>query len=197
MTKKNIINKYKNIINSFNATKKSKEAKIKQYPMYSECVWEGLLYIQEAEMGYWTNWHEEWHDTFLTANDYATMGYNSAYGSKYWYTEKYLYRLANHWGSVASCYWWLKSPFFRWSNHIYDYDCRSYEWVLARVKWEDIKFIPIEERNPFYLIQRLEEWKKEALLEKGLVSVDTECGERVRWHVETDYRSLQSAIAKL
>jgi hypothetical protein len=36
--------------------------------------------------------------------------YESVSGSKYWYTQKGVYRYSDHWGNVASCYWELKTP---------------------------------------------------------------------------------------
>jgi len=36
--------------------------------------------------------------------------FESSYGSKYFYNKYGVYRYADHWGSVASCYWALKTP---------------------------------------------------------------------------------------
>lgn len=167
------INYYKN---SFNNSKKIKNFK-KNYSSYSKCDWEKLFIIEEDSLEY-----------LLSSKDEETMGYCSAYGSRYWYTKEYLYRLSNHWGSVASCYWALDG-----SENL-----SSEDYCLARVKWDDIEFIPKVERNPFYLFRDLPEEKKEKLIQQGLVSSEYDwLDDRTNYDILCSYTELEKAISRL
>ena len=90
----------------------------------------------------------------------AEPNYISKSGSIYWYTEKYLYRLSNHWGQVASCEWILRKD-FRW---------RPYR--LGRIKWDKLKRIPKDKRNPYYLFRDKSEECKKELQKQGLIEWD-------------------------
>ena len=58
--------------------------------------------------------------------------------SKYWYTSKGVYRLSDHWGATASCYWQLLRYFIDVDDSDNDKDS---ETVLAFCKWNDFKTI--------------------------------------------------------
>ena len=134
------------LIREFNSLKKFRVAKIPEYPFYSNIEWEKIGVIQYAELK-------------LSDSDSLKAGFESESGSIYWYTKKFLYRLSDHWGEVASCQWLLKDSekYPGWYSH------------LARVRWDKIQWIPYKYRNPFYLFREQPEWIKNKLIKLGHV----------------------------
>lgn len=159
------------VIREFNRYKKSKTPKILNYPSYSYIEWEEVASYRDE-------------DRDLTDFDIESAGYISESNSIYWYSEKYLYRLSNHWGYVASCYWPI------------DGEEDSPNWIerLGRVKWEDIKWIPYKYRNPFYLFREQPEWIKDMLVKKGHVTPVYDCGELDFYKINRDYKNLNRII---
>ena len=56
---------------------------------------------------YFKNTYAQWKSASEKDLPKETPDYESDSGSEYWYTDKGVYRRSNHWGKVASCYWYL------------------------------------------------------------------------------------------
>ena len=118
----------------------------------------------------------------LTKKDRDTIGYRSDSGSIYWFSDQYIYRLSDHWGDVASCYW----PLNKDGEEIEAYPNNLY---LAKARWDSIEFLEAEYRDPYYLYREQPEAIKKKLIEEGLVSIIDFC-EDIEYHVECDYSTL-------
>ena len=97
---KNKISKKNSFLKEFEKTKKYKKAKVPSYYLFTKIKWEKVISYY-----YLIYYYKE---IPLTKKEIKGIGFYSDSGSIYWYTEKYLYRLSNHWGKVASCEWSLK-----------------------------------------------------------------------------------------
>jgi len=86
--------------------------------------------------------------TSVEKNDLGIENYKSSSGSKYWYTNDGVYRLSNHWGDVASCFW----------NLDYSEGVVLELEMLAFCKFEDFKFIRLDFQKP---IKHYAAWSKE------------------------------------
>lgn len=164
-------------VRSFNSIKKLKYPQVREYPRYSYIEWELELT--------WFNYINKYIDPMLeilTKKDRDTIGYYSDSGSIYWYSNQYIYRLSNHWGDVASCYW----PLYQNNIEIEVYPNNLY---LGKARWEDIEYIDPDDRDPYYLYREQPEAIKQKLIEKGLVSMMDFCGD-IEYRVECDYSTL-------
>lgn len=97
----------------------------------------------------------------------------SGSNSQYYYTDRGVYRLSNHYNHwVASCDWTLSDSrewllFSGGNDHSETPHWRSY---LAFAKWEDFKSIPYDKRNLFYYFRdRMDNRKQGLAVEAGLV----------------------------
>lgn len=78
---------------------------------------------------------------------YLPREYDSNVSSVYFYTEKGVYRLSNHWGEVSTCTWVLDNPKRVFDGNINFNDKLSFEdccedccednWSVGFCKWED------------------------------------------------------------
>lgn len=113
----------------------------------------------------------------LEALDEIEPSYISASGSIYYYCEKGVYRLSNHYNSrVASCDWRLGRPSI-WADWSCSHDApeSTPHWMecLAFARWEDFKFLPEAKRDPYYFFRdSMSDKGREAAIEAGLVSYD-------------------------
>lgn len=139
-------------------------------------------HISKEKISYFAYSKVRWEPIAMTANNEGAIeellpepDFVSKSGSLYYYCEKGVYRLSNHYNShVASCDWRLGRPSV-WADWCCGNDA-PYEtphWMecLAFAKWEDFKFIPEEKRDPYYFFRdNMNERGKEAAIEAGLVS---------------------------
>lgn len=66
---------------------------------------------------YFKNTYAQWKSVSEKELPKETPDYESASGSEYWYTDKGVYRRSNHWGKVASCYWYLNNEVKQTGNN--------------------------------------------------------------------------------
>ena len=123
--------------------------------------------------------------------------FESRSGSIYYYCEKGVYRLSNHFNSkVASCDWRLGRPRV-WADWCCGNDApyKTPHWMecLAFAKWEDFKFTPEDERDPYYFFRdSMSSRGKEAAIEAGLVSYDYDPIDDRSWTVvNCSYKTLK------
>lgn len=141
-------------------------------------------HISKEKISYFCYSKVRWQPIAMTSNNEGALeealpepDFVSKSGSQYYYCEKGVYRLSNHYNNhVASCDWRLGRPSV-WA----DWCCGNYApyetpyWMecLAFAKWEDFKFTPEEKRNPYYFFRdSMSKRGKEAAVEAGLVIYD-------------------------
>lgn len=99
--------------------------------------------------------------------------YVSESGSRYWYDERGVYRMADHWGDVSSCYWTfnfsaaagLSVGFCSWSKFV---ECTGSELVKAR------------DRQKSEAFKRAEKWQSKMTNKEVKAVEDAEAGCRER-----------------
>lgn len=143
-------------------------------------------HISKEKISYFSYSKVLWQPIAMTCNkegliEFALNGiepdFISNSGSYYYYCEKGVYRLSNHYNNrVASCNWKLGRPRL-WADWSCSNDApeATPHWMecLAFARWEDFKFLPEEKRDPYYFFRNsMSEEGRKAAIEAGLVSYD-------------------------
>lgn len=142
-------------------------------------------HISKEKISYFSHSKVLWQPIAMTKNNEGAIeealnvepDFISNSGSYYYYCEKGVYRLSNHYNSrVASCNWKLGRPRL-WADWCCSNDApeATPHWMecLAFARWEDFKFLPEEKRDPYYFFRdSMSEEGRKAAIEAGLVSYD-------------------------
>ena len=148
-----------------------------QYHLYSEGVFETLAVYQKG-----TEEAERLVASFDEVKNFGSPHSCSAY----LYTPEYLYRCSDHFGSrIAGCSWYLDKESFplQYAREEHEGGKLSMQGadtpvvVLARIRWEDLRYKAEKDRDPIFVWWYLTEEEQGRLLDSGLVEwVDQEKG---------------------
>ena len=90
--------------------------------------------------------------------------YGRGFGSKYWYTPEGVYRESDHWGSVATCFWYLDMDLA--NDPLYQIEVSETDFskpVIGFAKWED--FIPYSFDS--FILNEDKDWEELSVIPNG------------------------------